>query len=114
VLDHAQGCAILSGDTLGIHLSAHFQPQRFVFVTDVSGIFDKDPRQDASARLLPHVSLSDLDIVQASSSSSAHDVTGGMATKFASAIAICQSPSATMAHTPVYIVAAAATLRACR
>ena len=44
VFDTLQGCAILSGDTLGEILAANFPPRRFIFVTDVDGVYDCDPK----------------------------------------------------------------------
>ncbi len=44
MFDTLQGCAILSGDTLGEMLAANFPPRRFLFVTDVDGVYDCDPK----------------------------------------------------------------------
>ncbi|XP_065450132.1 uncharacterized protein LOC135983254 [Chrysemys picta bellii] len=42
-LDSEQHCCILSGDAIIEVLSREFSPQRVVFLTDVSGIYDRPP-----------------------------------------------------------------------
>lgn len=54
-----------------------------VFITDVDGVFDKDPRSDLNAQLLYQIAVNSTtgDIVAdvaASGSSHEHDVTGGL------------------------------------
>jgi len=43
VIDSSRGCSILSGDTLMVALSKAFQPRYCVFVTNVDGVYDRDP-----------------------------------------------------------------------
>jgi glutamate 5-kinase len=54
-----------------------------VFITDVEGVFERDPRQDPNARLLPYLAVNQsngeiVTTVAASGSSHDHDVTGGL------------------------------------
>lgn len=100
---------ILSGDTIMELLGPW--ADRAVFLTDVDGVFTKDPRSDPFATLLRRLAVRDgtvEDAVEASGSGHAHDVTGGLATKLKAAAAIassgtnvtiarCQSKSATQA-----------------
>lgn len=58
VLDHARGFGILSGDVLMVELARSLRPARAAFVTDVDGIFDRDP-DEAGAKLLARIDLTD-------------------------------------------------------
>lgn len=97
VLDREQGCCILSGDTIIKILCQNFTVERVVFLTDVSGVFNKPPSEQG-AKLLKQVSISSdghlCDNVQTSSVT--HDVTGGILTKLQAAQDIvCQSQGQT-------------------
>ena len=75
---------ILSGDTLMEILGKADWVSRAIFLTDVDGVFTKDPRSDPSAKLLRTIEVDpdtaavvpvDLEV---SGSSHEHDVTGGL------------------------------------
>lgn len=75
---------ILSGDTLMEMLGKADWVSRAVFLTDVDGVFTKDPRDDPSAKLLRTIEV-DRDTaavlsvdLEVSGSSHEHDVTGGL------------------------------------
>lgn len=77
------GAGILSGDTLMEILGVQPWIHHAVFITDVDGVFDKDPRSDPDAQLLHQIAVNSTtgDIVAdvaASGSSHEHDVTGGL------------------------------------
>lgn len=93
VLDASRGYGILSGDVLMAELARALRPTRAVFVTDVDGIFDRDPR-DASAKLLRRIRDDDADVGAAKG----HDVTGGMAGKLQRARDVAR------AGVPVHVV----------
>lgn len=81
VMDAARGYGILSGDVLMVELARAVRPERAVFVTDVDGIYDRDPHE-TGARLLPHLDLrTDVRTTEAR----APDITGGMTGKLARA-----------------------------
>ena len=74
---------ILSGDTLMEILGVQSWVQSAIFITDVDGVFDKDPREDPDAQLLENIAVdkASREIVtrlKASESSHDHDVTGGL------------------------------------
>lgn len=46
------GFAVCSGDDLMVELAKVFEPSRIVFVTDVDGVYDHDPRRDPQSKLL--------------------------------------------------------------
>lgn len=79
VLDSEKGFAILSGDQLVAKLAIVLDAERIVIGVDVDGLFTVDPKDDASAKLIPRIRVSDLRKSQSyAESAKATDVTGGM------------------------------------
>ena len=105
VLDDARGCAILSGDELLEELCGELRPKLAVLLTDVAGVFDKPPSESGAA-LIPEIRVRRNGALVIPSggalttSSRAHDVSGGLAAKLQSAAAIAAR------GTPVVIVQA--------
>lgn len=94
VLDTARGFGILSGDVLMVELARRLKPDIAVFVTDVDGIYDRDPREPG-ARLLEHASASD---APRAGDAKGADVTGGMRGKLTRASEVART------GVPVHIV----------
>lgn len=118
VLDHSQGASILSGDTLMVSLASALRPVLAVFLTDVAGVYTRPPTEP-NAQLLRRIFVSRTTgaIVAASTSvepadeedvrsgdrerradgggvtstTAAHDVTGGLAAKLEAAAAMAMS-----------------------
>jgi len=59
VLDPKKGMSICSGDQIAFHLAKALRPERVIFVTDVDGIYDKNPKVYDDAILLETVSSKD-------------------------------------------------------
>eukprot|EP01117_Protostelium_nocturnum_P011128 TRINITY_DN4041_c0_g1_i3.p2 TRINITY_DN4041_c0_g1~~TRINITY_DN4041_c0_g1_i3.p2 ORF type:complete len:134 (-),score=44.04 TRINITY_DN4041_c0_g1_i3:538-939(-) len=88
----------MSGDTIAYHLSRYFRPEFVVFLTDVDGVYDRNPKEDPSALFFPsftvnsHGELSAENTTESSvsvqTSCNGNDVTGGMRKKLDSAIEI--------------------------
>ncbi|KAF4724780.1 hypothetical protein FOZ63_033064 [Perkinsus olseni] len=100
VLDDKQVCTILSGDTIFYWMCRAFKPSRGIFLTDVAGIFDKPPNEDG-AKLIPRISARGDVKSSIETCVPAHDVTGGIKTKLASAVKVAGELGI-----PVYIVQA--------
>lgn len=83
--DAVRRFGILGGDHLMLSLARELRPARTLFVTDVDGIYDRDPRE-AGARLLPAVEPHH----EASREAKGADVTGAMAGKLDRARAIAR------------------------
>ncbi|KAB1994268.1 hypothetical protein ES319_D13G088500v1 [Gossypium barbadense] len=121
VLDDRLGCTILSGDVIIRHLAEHLRPAYVVFLTDVSGVYDRPPT-DPNAVLLREIAVDEdgkWSVVKPTPQSmnkqveitvAAHDTTGGMVTKISEAAMIAKL------GIDVYIVKAATShsLRALR
>ncbi|CAL8994626.1 unnamed protein product [Prunus brigantina] len=101
VLDDLLDCTILSGDVIISHLAAHLKPEYVVFLTDVSGVYDRPP-SDPNAVLLREIAVAkdgswsiekptfQNKNKQVETSVAAHDTTGGMLTKISEAAAIAK------------------------
>ena len=71
--------AVVSGDQLVSYLAEKLDVERIILGSDVDGIYNRDPKGDSQAKLLPVVkSLEDLEFLEGSRNV---DVTGGMAGK---------------------------------
>ena len=88
--------AILSGDVLVEMIGVAPWVHKAIFLTDVDGVYTKDPRSHPDAQILPMIAVNvqgdileeDLD---ATGSSHQHDVTGGLKTKLLAATSIAAS-----------------------
>ncbi len=73
ILDREQGINICSGDYLMLHLAEKFRPEKTIFLTDVDGIYDRNPQEDG-AELLPVLDRG----CSPGTGVNVKDVTGGM------------------------------------
>lgn len=82
VLDDKWGCSILSGDVIVPFLAQKLKAQKAVFLSDVDGIFDADPKRFPNARRIPEIHAGNLKQVLESfhsqEDSTRADVTGEM------------------------------------
>ncbi len=72
---------ILSGDHIMVSLAEMLHPQRAIFLTDVDGVYDRDPKKFPDAKLVSKYGTEKL-----SFGAIEKDVTGGMELKFKSMI----------------------------
>ncbi|XP_069489743.1 uncharacterized protein [Ambystoma mexicanum] len=88
-IDATQHCCILSGDTVIKVLSKEFGPKRVAFLTDVEGIYDRPPNLPG-ANLLDTIMVSPTGHLEppVTTSTLAHDVTGGADLKIQTAVSI--------------------------
>ncbi|MEM1930670.1 MAG: isopentenyl phosphate kinase [Sulfolobales archaeon] len=75
-----KGFEVISGDTLAWYIARELKIGEIVFVTDVDGLYDSDPKINPSAKKISKASIDEV-LGFLSSSSSKVDVTGGMARK---------------------------------
>lgn len=74
ILNSEKKVAICSGDYLVEKLAEHFKPEQVIFVTDVDGIYTKNPKLYKNAKFIKELSLSD----KIEAEMSIDDVTGGI------------------------------------
>ncbi len=85
VLDIKLGCSILSGDVIVPYLAKKLHAKQVVFLSDVDGIFDDDPKINPQAKLIPQVNNKNLKkVLSGLKSSGRDDVTGEMTGKILS------------------------------
>ncbi len=80
--DEVKGATIISTEHIFTYLARHLHPTRIVLAGIVAGVFDRNPMQDATARLIPKITPHNYaEIETALTGSHGIDVTGGMWSK---------------------------------
>jgi len=87
VLDRKLGFAICSGDQIMERMAEIFDVDRVIFVSDIDGLYDSDPKTNRNAKLIERVDSKTLGKIQ--SCSSVADVTGGVKEKINSMLRMC-------------------------
>jgi isopentenyl phosphate kinase len=80
LIDEATGVNILSGDHLVPYLARKLHAKRIILATDVDGVYDSDPKEGKSARLIREITSENIGSLKVGASK-ATDVTGGMKRK---------------------------------
>ncbi len=87
VMDRKKGFCIVSGDQLMELMADVFHPERVVFVSDIDGLYDRNPKLHDDARFIPEVTR---DIVESvDSEEDVADVTGGVRNKMEAMLRMC-------------------------
>ncbi|MGC9517408.1 MAG: isopentenyl phosphate kinase [Methanomicrobiales archaeon] len=87
-IDDSIKIAVLSGDQIIKYLAENFKPERVILGSDVDGIYTKNPKKYADAKLIEEVSsLDDLELTEGAS---VVDVTGGMVGKLQELLILAQ------------------------
>ncbi len=81
ILNAERGFTIISGDKIASTLAAKLDVERVIMAVDVDGVYTANPKIDASARLIPRLTLNEIDQVCSRSEGRVMDVTGGMTGK---------------------------------
>ncbi|MEM2739900.1 MAG: isopentenyl phosphate kinase [Candidatus Bathyarchaeia archaeon] len=79
VFDYEDGFSILSGDQIAVRLALEFEAYKVVFLVDVDGVYDKDPKF-GGASLIREIGIESIRNL-ASGGVTSMDVTGGMISK---------------------------------
>jgi isopentenyl phosphate kinase len=87
VLDRRKGFGICSGDQIMEALSGIFKPERVVFVSDVDGLYDRDPKTHKNAGLICEVTAEGL--ANIARETTVADVTGGVCSKMETMLRMC-------------------------
>ncbi len=87
VLDRKLGFAILSGDQIMERLTEIFDIDQVIFVSDIDGLFDDDPKNNPDAKMYTTVDRDVLESVR--SNISVDDVTGGVHEKMMAMLRMC-------------------------
>lgn len=77
--DSKMGFSVGGGDQLMVLLAKQFSADNVLFVSDVAGVFDTDPKQNVNAEFIPKIPLGILhEIIEKTDSSPLKDVSGAM------------------------------------
>ncbi len=87
VMDRSKGFCIVSGDQLMELMADLFQPERVVFVSDIDGLYDRNPKLHADAKLIPEVTEEIMKGID--SEEDVADVTGGVRNKMEAMLRMC-------------------------
>lgn len=87
VLDRKKKFGICSGDKIMEFLADLFQPERVIFVSDVDGLFDDNPKTNKDAKLIENVNNDVLSSVI--TNTDVADVTGGVRGKMEAMLRMC-------------------------
>ncbi len=84
VFDETLGFTILSGDKIVPYLAEQLKPEKIIMLTDVTGVYEDNPKKNPKAKLLSEINLNDSELLQkisANASSGKTRVTGEMEKK---------------------------------
>ncbi|MDR0778430.1 MAG: isopentenyl phosphate kinase family protein [Methanomassiliicoccaceae archaeon] len=87
VTDTKKGFGICSGDRIIKCLADIFSPDKIIFVSDIDGIYDRDPKISRDAKLIAEVNEEILE--QIPSEMTVDDVTGGVHAKMRTMLDMC-------------------------
>ena len=87
VQDKKLGFAICSGDQIVERLADIFDAERVIFVSDIDGLYDSDPKIDKDAKLFATVDGRTIEKIE--TGSSVADVTGGVRNKIETMLRMC-------------------------
>ena len=77
--DKAKGGGVLSGDEIIKYLAKNLGAKRIIHVTDVDGVYDRDPKKFGDAKLIKEITRENFAEIEKNLSGSSHfDVSGGM------------------------------------
>lgn len=84
VVSSREGFKVISGDDIVWYLTKFLGVKKVVFVTDVNGVYDKNPKEFSDARVLSEMHVSEA--LRIAEFWSVRDVTGGMLSKLRKAL----------------------------
>jgi len=87
LVDRKKGFGICSGDVIMRCLADIFSPERVIFVSDIDGLYDRDPKVSKGAKLIKEVNESVLKKIP--SETTVADVTGGVRGKMRLMLDMC-------------------------
>ncbi len=87
IMDRKKGFGIVSGDQLMELMADLFKPERIVFVSDIDGLYTKNPKIHDDAEFIPEVTEDIMNGID--SEEDVADVTGGVRNKMESMLRMC-------------------------
>lgn len=79
IYDQKIGCTILSGDIIMPYLAKQLCADKVIFLSDVDGVFDADPKKNPQAKLVSEINDQNLnDVLKGMTNNNPNDVSGEM------------------------------------
>ncbi|MBD3405815.1 MAG: amino acid kinase [Candidatus Lokiarchaeota archaeon] len=79
LVDTAMGWSVGSGDQMAVILSKELCAKRLIFASDVSGIYESEPKENPDAQIIHEINLNEVDsILERLSKSGTKDASGAM------------------------------------
>lgn len=79
VLDDDKNCLVLSGDQIVTNLAKKFAAEDVIFISDVDGVFESDPKKNPEAGLIKEINNENLSqVLEGLTQNNIFDVTGEM------------------------------------
>ncbi|MCQ2085399.1 MAG: isopentenyl phosphate kinase [archaeon] len=89
ITDRQTRFSIVSGDQIMEHLCRMYNPSKVIFVSDIDGLYDKNPKTDRNAKMIGTVTKKKMDEI--AMESNVDDVTGGVRNKMESMLRMTDS-----------------------
>lgn len=85
VFDGSYGYSVISGDVIAAYLAKKLKADQVIFLSDVDGIYDNDPKENSKAKIIPLVTNKNLkEVIAKLTKSGRIDVTAEMKGKIIS------------------------------
>lgn len=87
--DESMGFSVGSGDQMTVWLAEHFKAKRILFIADVNGVFESDPKTHPEAKVIPKIEIDTLkDLTNDLEEKHPKDASGGMTGKLESMLKV--------------------------
>lgn len=87
IFDETMGFSVCGGDQLAVILSRELKANQLIFATDVTGVYDKDPKKEMNAILLKNINVNEIEkLIEKIGETNKTDASGKMQGKLQSII----------------------------
>ncbi|KKN04423.1 hypothetical protein LCGC14_1097680, partial [marine sediment metagenome] len=89
IYDEEIGFSICGGDLLAVFLARELGANQLIFVSDVNGVYDKDPKKFSYASIIKEIEIDELEkLTQEGEENNKNDITGQMKGKLSTIFSI--------------------------
>jgi len=88
IYDEEMGYSICGGDLLTVFLARELSANQLIFVSDVNGVYDKDPKKFSDASMIRELEINELEKLTQEEENNKNDITGQMKGKLSTIFSI--------------------------
>lgn len=88
IYDEEMGYSICGGDFLTVFLARELSANQLIFVSDVKGVYDKDPKKFSDASMIRELEIDELEKLTQEEENNKNDITGQMKGKLSTIFSI--------------------------